>query len=116
MRVPHGGKPFHAVGARAPRCYSGPMNTATRLSSTLRLAAIVILVAILGLWIATGAHLGWTQTSRIVLQHDDITGIDFPVRQKTFVAGIELLLAGAGFSAALAGAGHLARRRRAIRA
>lgn len=92
------------------------MNTATRLPFTLRLTAAAALLAALGLWIATGAHRGWTQTSKVVLQHDEITGIDFPVREKTFVAGIEVLLAGAGFSAALAGAGSLASRRRAVRA
>jgi len=86
------------------------------LFRSLRLVAATALLAVLGLWIATGAHRGWTQTSKVTLQHDEITGIDFPVREKTFVAGIEILLAGAGFSAALAGASLLAGRRRAVRA
>jgi hypothetical protein len=89
------------------------MKTATRLTLALRLAAVATLLAVLGVWIATGAHRGWTQTSRIVVQHDEITGIDFPVREKTFVAGVEVLLAGAGLAAALAGAGILTNRRRA---
>jgi len=89
------------------------MKTASRLTSSLRLASAAALLAVLGVWAATGAHLGWTQTSKVVVQHDEVTGIDFPVREKTFVAGIEVLAAGAGFAAALAGASLLANRRRA---
>ena len=92
------------------------MNTATRLSFALRLTAAAALLTVLGLWVATGAHPGWTQTSKVVLQHDEITGIDFPVREKTFVAGIEIVLAGAGVSAALAGASYLTNRSRTVRA
>ncbi|CAM2879583.1 hypothetical protein [Rariglobus hedericola] len=78
------------------------MQPTNRLSLALRLTAAAALLAVLGLWIATGAHAGWTQTSRVVVQHDEITGIDFPVREKTFVAGVEVLAAGAGVAAALA--------------
>lgn len=88
------------------------MKTTTRLTFALRLASIAALLAVLGLWAATGAHLGWTQTSKVVVQHDEVTGIDFPVRQKTFVAGIEVLAVGTAFAAALAGASLLANRRR----
>ena len=89
------------------------MNSTNRLSFSLRLTAATALLAVLGLWAATGAHFGWTQTSKVVVQHDEITGIDFPVREKTFVAGIEVLAVGAGFAAALAAASLLTNRRRA---
>lgn len=83
----------------------------SRLTTALRVTAAVALIATLGLWTGTGAHRGWTQTSKVVVQHDEITGIDFPVREKTFVAGVEVLLAGAGFAAALAAASLLTARR-----
>ena len=83
----------------------------SRLAPALRLAAIAFLLATVGVWVATGAHRGWTQTSKVVVQHDEITGIDFPVREKTFVAGVEVLALGAGLSAALAIAARITRRR-----
>jgi ABC-type transporter Mla subunit MlaD len=89
------------------------MQPTNRLTLSLRLTAATALLAVLGVWVATGAHLGWTQTSKVVVQHDEITGIDFPVREKTFVAGVEVLAVGAGFAAALAGASLLTHRRRA---
>ena len=90
------------------------MKNTSRLSLALRLASAAALVSVLALWTATGAHRGWTQTSKVVVRHDEITGIDFPVREKTFVAGVEVLLAGAGFAAALAGTSLLTGRRRAV--
>lgn len=84
---------------------------APRATLSLRILSAATLVAILALWAATGAHRGWTQTSRVVVQHDEITGIDFPVHQKTFVAGVEILAAGVGLSAALAGASLLTARK-----
>lgn len=89
------------------------MQPTNRFSLALRLTAAAALLAAVGLWIATGAHAGWTQTSKVVVQHDEITGIDFPVRQKTFVAGVEVLAAGAGLAAALATASVFTHRRRA---
>lgn len=95
------------------------MNTTRRpgrLTLALRIASVTALTAILALWLATGAHRGWTRTSRVVIQHDEITGIDFPTREKTFVAGVELLAAGIAFSAALAAAGAFTHRRRTVHA
>ena len=89
------------------------MQSTNRLSLVLRLTAAAALLATVGVWAATGAHLGWTQTSKVVIQHDEITGIDFPVREKTFVAGVEVLAVGAGFAAALAAASVFTNRRRA---
>jgi hypothetical protein len=81
------------------------------MKTTVRIAALLTLIAVLSLWISTGAHRGWTQTSKVFVQRDEITDIDFPVRQKTFVAGVEILLAGAGLSAALFGTSFLVNRR-----
>jgi hypothetical protein len=56
----------------------------------------------IGAWVATGARLGWTQTSTVTLQHDAITGIVYPVRQPAFIAGIEIPLLGTAVAAVLA--------------
>lgn len=83
----------------------------SRLTLALRLSSAAVLLAVLGLWLGTGAHLGWTQTSKVTTQHDEITGIDYPVREKAFVAGVEILGTGLAVAAALAGASVLASRR-----
>ncbi len=93
------------------------MNTtliATRLTRVLRFAAVAALLAVFGLWAGTGAHFGWTQTSKVVFQRDEITGIDFPVREKTFVAGVEVLAVGIAAAGAFAGAAFIASRRQRI--
>lgn len=91
---------------------------AIRLTVSLRFAAVGVLLAVLALWAATGAHRGWTQTSKVTMQHDDITGIDFPVREKTFVAGVEVLAVGVAAAGAFGAASLVAQRRRqrAVRA
>lgn len=80
------------------------MKTTSTLVRALRLSALVVLATGLAVWASSGARLGWTQTSVVTIQRDEITGIDFPVRRNAFVAGIEVpLLAtlAAGVAAAL---------------
>jgi hypothetical protein len=86
--------------------------TTSLLSFGLRGAAITALVITLGTWGATGSHLGWTQTSIVQMQHDEITGIDFPIRRDAFVAGIEVLAIGLAAASAFAGLSFLPRLRR----
>lgn len=69
----------------------------------LRLAALLLALATVGVWLATGAHRGWTRTSETEMQLDPVTEIEFPVERKRFVMGIELL--GGGLFAALVLAG-----------
>lgn len=90
-------------------------SNANRRSALLRYAAIAALLATVVTWLGTGAHLGWTQTTLTTLQHDEITGIDYPVHRAGFVAGIEVLAAGLGVAAALAAASGVSARR-AVRA
>lgn len=68
----------------------------------LILLALVVAVGGLGVWFATGAHRGWSQTSVQTIQLDEITGIETPVYEDRFVAGVDFL------GAALLGAGALA--------
>ncbi len=88
------------------------MKKTSRLSLTLRVTAIAALLAALGLWVATGSHRGWTQTSKVIQQHDEITGIDYPVRVPGFVAGVEVLAGGVAAAAVLGGASLFTNRRR----
>lgn len=84
------------------------------LSRGLRVSALAVLLAGATLWISSGARLGWTQTSVVQLERDDITGIDYPVRRDAFIAGVEVPLAAVAVAGALAGLGWAARRRAAV--
>ena len=86
------------------------MKSTTRISRALRGSAIALLLGGAGVWFATGTHVGWTQTSAVTLQRDEITGIDFPVRHAAFTAGIEIPILAAAVAAAFAGLSFLPRR------
>jgi ABC-type transporter Mla subunit MlaD len=87
------------------------MKTKLSVVRVLRVSALGILLAGLGLWARSGSRLGWTQTSVVVVQRDEITGIDFPVRQSAFVAGIEVPLLATVVALGAAGLSVLAQRR-----
>ena len=71
------------------------------LPFVLRVVATALAVGGVGVWLATGAHRGWTRTSEVEMRRDEITGIDFPVRRDKFTAGIEIPLAALGGAALL---------------
>jgi hypothetical protein len=75
----------------------------------LLLASATVLAAAAITWLATGAHRGWTRTEITTLHHDEITGIDYPVAQPGFVAGVDFLGAGLALAAVLALTGALVR-------
>lgn len=83
------------------------------LANTLRGAALALLVGGFALWLATGAHLGFTQTSLVTMKRDEVTGIDYPERRAGFVAGVEIPLGTAGAAIVLALLSLAADRRRA---
>lgn len=78
------------------------MKTTFRFSRGLRAAALVLFLAGLAVWAAGGARMGWTQTSTVAIQRDEITGIDYPVRRDAFLPGVEIPLAATAFAALLA--------------
>jgi hypothetical protein len=92
------------------------MQILLRLRFALRGTALAVLLAGLGLWGATGARLGWTQTSAIRLQTDAVTGIEYPVREPKFVAGVEVPLLTAALAAGFAGLSLFPRRPARVRA
>jgi len=75
----------------------------------LRAISVLLLLAALALWLATGANRGWTKTSSPVKQTDEVTGITVDVYQKRFVPGVDFLGAALLGSAILAGASFLFR-------
>jgi hypothetical protein len=87
------------------------MKTKLSLVRALRVSALVVLLAGLSIWARSGARLGWTQTSVVTQQRDEITGIDFPVRRNAFVAGIEVPLLAIVVAIGAAGLSLLAQRR-----
>lgn len=82
-----------------------------RLRSSLRLAAVALLVAAAGFWAAKGAHRGWSMNQVPVKQTDEITGIEFVTYEKRFVPGIEFLGAGTGLAAGLFALSFLVQRK-----
>ena len=67
-------------------------------------------------WVAAGARIGWTQTSIVTMQHDQLTGIDYPVRAVAFRPGVEIPLLATATAAMLGGIAWATRRRAAVRA
>ena len=87
------------------------MKSKLSFTRSLRLFALVVLAAGLIVWASSGARLGWTQTSIVTIQRDEITGIEFPVRRDAFVAGVEVPLLATAIAAFAAGLSVLVRRR-----
>ena len=68
------------------------------------------LVAGVGTWIVTGAHVGWTRTRAVEMKRDEVTGIDYPVQRPAFVAGIEFPVVGLAAALSLFGLSLIRRR------
>jgi hypothetical protein len=82
-----------------------------RISRLLGWLAVGVFTTGLMVWVGGGARLGWTQTSVVAMQHDEITGIDYPVRQSAFRPGVEVPLLATATAATFAGLGYFTRRR-----
>ena len=87
-----------------------------RLPRILRWSALAVVAAGFSVWVTAGARIGWTQTSIVTMQHDQLTGIDYPVRAAAFLPGVEIPLLATATAALLGGIGWVARRRVAVRA
>lgn len=51
-----------------------------------------------GVWLATGAHPGWSMTEVPVTKVDEVTGIEYRENQRRFVAGVDFVAAGVGLT------------------
>jgi hypothetical protein len=87
-----------------------------RLSKILRGSALALVAAGFGVWVTAGARIGWTQTSVVTMQHDQLTGIEYPVRAPAFRPGVEIPLLATATAAMLGGVAWAARRRTPVRA
>jgi len=63
-----------------------------------RLLALFILSTCLSWWWFSGADVGWTKTYVTIPATDEITGIQYEVKQEKFVPGIDFVAAGIGLS------------------
>ena len=61
------------------------------MKKQLRIIALVLVVAAVALWAATGANRGWTKTSVPVKTVDEVTGIEGITYKKQFVPGLDFL-------------------------
>jgi len=78
--------------------------------SILRILAVLVIVAALGMWLMAGANRGWTKTSIPVTRTDEVTGITVDDYQKRFVPGVDFLGAAVLASAVLSGVSFLFRK------
>ena len=75
--------------------------------SLFRTFALLLFLAAMAWWLATGANRGWTKTSVPVKRTDEVTGITVDDYQKRFVPGVDFLGAALLGSGILAGAAFL---------
>ena len=71
------------------------------MRTSLRLAALLLLVAASATWLATGANRGWSKTSVPVSKKDPVTELEYQEFENRFSPGVDFL------GAALLGAGVL---------
>ena len=69
----------------------------------LRWSALVLAIAAVTTWLATGAHRGWTQTEVSVKTLDEVTGLEGITTRPGFMAGVDFLGAALAVAGALAG-------------
>ena len=74
-----------------------------------RLAALGILVVVLGLWFFGGCQLGWTKTSVPVTHIDPVTEIEGTSWERRFLPGIDFLGAGLAVAGVVFGCGYFFR-------
>lgn len=67
----------------------------------LKISAILVAAGSLALWLATGAHRGWTKTSVAIEKTDEVTGLKYQEYEKRFVAGVEVPAAGLALASVL---------------
>ena len=74
------------------------------MRTTLRIAALFVLLVAVAFWFFGGANPGWTKTSVAHFVKDPVTGLEAPVYEDRFVPGLDFLAAGfaaAGVTAAV---------------
>jgi hypothetical protein len=83
---------------RTKRASSASMPDTHRLRTPLRALALIILLGVVGYWLAKGAHRGWSQHRVPVPKTDEVTGIAYVEYDERYVPGVEVLAAGTGLA------------------
>ena len=73
------------------------------MKTALRTLAVVLALAAVIVWLATGANRGWTKNQVEVKTLDEVTGIEQRTWQDKFLPGVDFLGAGLLIAAGLAG-------------
>jgi hypothetical protein len=82
------------------------------ISTVFLSSAGIVAVTGLAVWLATGAHTGWTQTKIPRTIVDEITEIEAVVFEDGFVAGVDFLGAALALAAVVASIGWIIARRK----
>ena len=82
------------------------------MKKILRLAALVLILAAVGFWLAAGANRGWTKTSVPKKILDEVTGLEGVTYEEKFVPGVDFLGAAAVGTVVLTGASFLFRNKK----
>jgi hypothetical protein len=80
------------------------------MKKSLQILAVLVVLAAGATWLVTGAHVGWTKTSRPNGTTDEVTGIVDQTPVKCFVAGVDFLGGAAAVASLLAGASFFFRK------
>ena len=80
------------------------------MNRTLKLLALLVILAAAITWLATGANRAWTKTSVPVKTLDEVTGIEGITYQKKFLPGVDFLAVAFGGAAVLFGSSFLFRK------
>ena len=75
----------------------------------MRLVAVLLAISCVSAWFFLGANRGWTRNSETRMEKDPVTEIEFPIVEKRFSPGLELLAGGLFVAAALAAASMFVR-------
>ena len=80
------------------------------MKKSLRILALLVVVAAATTWLATGANRAWTKTSVQIKTLDEVTGIEGITYQKKFLPGVDFLAVAFGGAAVLFGASFFFRK------
>jgi hypothetical protein len=83
------------------------------VKKTLRILALIVLLAALGFWAAKGANRGWTINNIAHETMDPVTGLAGVTFEKGFIPGWDFLAAAALAAGVMAGASFLFRKKKA---
>ena len=84
------------------------------MKNSLRIFGFVLLVAAVGVWLATGINRGWTKTTVQIKKLDEVTGIEGIEYQSRFVPGVDFLCAAFLASGSLVAGSFLFRKKQKV--